>query len=85
MVIAVENGRFGFNEWRKVVEEVPRHAIDGQTPKQCRAIEFREKPIFERFRVRVGRNYVAEKLFGGALRLGVVCVRHRVYKPSLSV
>jgi hypothetical protein len=83
--VAVEQRSFGFNERPKVVEEMPRHTVDRQPPKHNARVEFGEKPIFERFRVRVGRNYFAEKVLGGALRLLVVCVRHRVNKPSLSV
>jgi hypothetical protein len=68
-----------------VVEEMRGDAVDRQPPKHNARVELSEKSIFQRFRVRVGRDYFAEKLFGGALRLLVVCVRHRVYKPSLSV
>jgi hypothetical protein len=83
--VAVEEGRFGLNEGRKVVEEVLRHAIDRQAPKQCGAIELRKESIFDPLLVGVGRDYFAENLVRGALRLLVVCVRHRVYKPSLSL
>ena len=76
---------FGFNERPKVFEEVRRNAVDRQSPEHNARVEFGKRSIFERLRVRAGRNYFAAKLFGGALRLLVVCVRHRVYKPSLSV
>ena len=83
--IAVEKSCFGFNKGRQVVEEMPRHAIDGKTPKQHRAPQLRKASILDRLSVRVGRNYFSEKILRGTLRLIVVCVRHRVYKPSLSV
>jgi len=76
MEIAVETGRFGLHERRKVVEEVPRHAINRQSAKQYGAIELRQESILDRLGVRVGVDYFAEEIVR-ALWLWVVCVRHR--------
>jgi hypothetical protein len=83
--VAVEQRGFGFNERQKLVEEMARHAIDREPPKNNSRGEFDKKSIIQRLRVSVGRNYFAEELVRLALRLMIVCVRHRVYKPSLSV
>ena len=45
-------------------------------------MELREESIFDPLLVGVGRDYFAEKLVRGALRLLVVCVRHRVYNSK---
>ena len=68
----------------KIVEGMTGHAIDGESAKHCRHVKLDEESIFEPLRVRVGVYYLAEEIVG-ALRLWVVCVRHRVNKPSLSV
>ena len=44
-----------------------------------------EDSVLDGLSVRVGRNAFAEKLFEGILRIGVVYLRHRLNKPSLSV
>src|SRR5712692_11681133 len=62
---------------------MPCHAVDREPLKQNARVELGEKSIFHRLRVRVGRNYFAEKILGGALRLVVVCVRHRINNPAL--
>jgi len=82
--VAVEQRGFGFNERQKLVEEMARHAIDREPPKNNSRGEFDNKSVIQRLRISVGRNYLAEELVRLALRLFVVCVRHRVNKPSLS-
>ena len=83
--ISVEQGRFRFDEGLKVVEEVPRHAVDKKPPERDSSAEFDKESVLNGFGVRVGRNDFPEELVRLALRLLVVCVRHRVNKPSLSV
>jgi hypothetical protein len=60
--VAVKQRCFGFNERSKVLDEMRGNAVKRQAVKHNSRVEFAEKSIFDRMGVRVGRNYVTEKI-----------------------
>jgi predicted deacetylase len=72
--VPIQEGRLRLNKGCKIVEEVPRHAVDREFLKPGWQVELDENSILKGFGVRVGVDYFAEGIVGlVASAVGRVC------------